>query len=233
MHNIAIPGEVMQRVNLRRGGPSLYGRVDGSRAALIVIDMQNAFLLAGMPAEVAGAAEIIPNINRLALGLRGAGGVVVWVKMTIDQETESWSNWFDYFMKPERKAAMLRELSPGNKGHDLHDDLLIEKEDIVMQKTRYSAFIQNSSNLDADLRNCGIDTVAIVGTLTNVCCEASARDAMMLNYRTFFLSDANATHSDAEHNASLAAIMQYFGEVISTDDLLSRVDVATRRSATA
>jgi len=224
MHKVVIPDDIIQRVTLRRGGPSLYGRVDGSRAALVVIDMQNAFLRPGMSAEVGGATDIIPQINRLAHGFREAGGIVVWVKMTIDQETESWNTWFDYFMKPERRTAMLRELRPGHKGHDLHENLAIEKEDVVLQKTRYSAFIQNSSNLDTLLRKHGIDTVAIVGTLTNVCCEASARDAMMLNYRTFFLSDANATHSDAEHNASLATIMQYFGEVISTDDLLCRLD---------
>ncbi|OAF06692.1 hypothetical protein AYJ54_19415 [Bradyrhizobium centrolobii] len=233
MHKVVIPDEVMQRVNLRRGGPSLYGRVDGARAALVVIDMQNAFLLPGMPAEVSGATDIIPQINKLAQGFRERGGVVVWVKMTIHEETESWNTWFEYFMKPDRREAMIRELSPGHKGHELHADLLVKPEDIVLQKTRYSAFIQASSDLDALLRKNGIDTVAIVGTLTNVCCEASARDAMMLNYRTFFLSDANATHTDAEHNASLAAIMQYFGEVISTDELLARLDTSQPRKATA
>jgi ureidoacrylate peracid hydrolase len=226
MHKIAISDEVMQRVALRRGGPKLYGRVQGPRAALVVIDMQNAFLLPGMPAEVAGATDIIPQINRLAEGFRRAGGTVVWIKMTIDRETESWSTWFDCFMKPDRRAAMLRELSPGGKGHELHADLAVRDQDVVLQKTRYSAFIQNSSDLDSVLHERGIDTVAIAGTLTNVCCEASARDAMMLNYRTFFLSDANATHSDAEHNASLAAVMQYFGEVLSTSELLERLDGA-------
>lgn len=227
MHEIAIPDEILQRVSLRRGGPNLFGRIDGSRAALVVIDMQNAFLLPGMPSEVVGAIDIIPQINRLAQGFREVAGLVVWVMMTINQEIESWNTWLDHFMNPERKTTMIRELSPGSKGHELHHSLLVETQDVVMQKTRYSAFIQNSSHLDALLRARGIDTVAIVGTLTNVCCEASARDAMMLNYRTLFLSDATATNSDAEHNSSLATIMQYFGEVISTKDLLRRLDAAS------
>ena len=223
MHTVKISDEILARVKRRRGGANVYGRVSAQRAALLVIDMQNAFLLPEMPAEVIGAAEIIAPINRLAKGFRSAGGLVVWVKMTIHNERESWNTWFDCFMKPDRRAAMLKQLSPGSKGHQLHSDLVVQESDVVIEKKRYSAFIQNSSNLDTLLRQRGIDTVAIVGTLTDVCCEATARDAMMLNYRTFFLSDANATHSDAEHNASLAAVMQYFGEVLSTDELLAKL----------
>ena len=53
----------------------------------------------------------------------------------------------------------------------------------------------------------GIDTLIIVGTATNVCCESTARDAMMLNYKVFFVSDANACRTDEEHNATLAILM--------------------------
>jgi ureidoacrylate peracid hydrolase len=61
----------------------------------------------------------------------------------------------------------------------------------------------------------------IVGTLTNVCCESSARDAMMLNYRLLFVSDANAALSDAEHNATLGTILRVFGDVATTDEAIA------------
>jgi ureidoacrylate peracid hydrolase len=53
-----------------------------------------------------------------------------------------------------------------------------------------------SSDIDAQLRSRGIDTLLIAGTATNVCCESTARDAMMLDYRVIMLSDANATDEE-------------------------------------
>jgi len=50
----------------------------------------------------------------------------------------------------------------------------------------------------------------ITGTLTNVCCESSARDAYMLGYKVLFASDATAAVSDAEHNAALTNLRLNF-----------------------
>ena len=73
------------------------------------------------------------------------------------------------------------------------------------------------------LRERGIDTVLIVGTLTNVCCESSARDAMMLDFRTVMVSDGCATTSAEEHNASLAAFYATFGDVMDTEFVIGRL----------
>jgi ureidoacrylate peracid hydrolase len=62
--------------------------------------------------------------------------------------------------------------------------------------------------------------VLVTGTVTNVCCESTARDAMMLNYKVFFMSDANACRTDEEHNASLAILMGMFADVRSTDEMI-------------
>src|SRR6185312_9529294 len=93
----------------------------------------------------------------------------------------------------------------------------VQEEDLIIQKTRFSAFIQGSSDLETALRLRGIDTVAITGTVTNTCCESTARDAMMRNFKTIMVSDANAAATDEEHNASLANILRIFGDVMSTD----------------
>ena len=77
-----------------------------------------------------------------------------------------------------------------------------------------------ASDLPERLRAQGYDTVLITGTVTNVCCESSARDAMMLNFKTIMVSDANAARTDAEHNATLASIYTTFGDVMDTDFLI-------------
>jgi ureidoacrylate peracid hydrolase len=54
-----------------------------------------------------------------------------------------------------------------------------------------------------------------------VCCEASARDAMMGDFKTVMVSDANAARSDAEHLAALVTLVQFFADVRSTNDVLA------------
>jgi ureidoacrylate peracid hydrolase len=198
-----------------------YDSLLGAKTALVVIDLQNAFMLPGMPVEVPTARDIVPNVNKLAAVTRQAGGKVIWVKMCLEGQSEAWRVFFD----GDPRSATLSELTPGARGFELHADLDVRGEDAVVVKRRFSAFIQGSSDIERHLREDGIDTVIIVGTLTNVCCESSARDAMMLNYRVVFVSDANAALSDAEHNATLGSILRVFGDVATTSEVIDLLSV--------
>ena len=96
----------------------------------------------------------------------------------------------------------------------------VRPEDKTVVKTRYSAMIQGSSELDARLKEDGVDTVLITGVATNVCCEATARDSMMMGYRTVMVHDSLATFTDEEHNASLTTFYGLFGDVQSTEETI-------------
>lgn len=222
MHKISIPQQTIDQAILQRGKLTRYETLNGSKSALLVIDLQNVFMLPGMPVEVPTAREIVPNVNRLAMAVRQAGGKVVWIKMTLEGQTEAWSVFFD----GDPKRTALPELLPGSHGFELHADLDVKPGDSILEKKRFSAFIQGSSDIDRVLRAAGIDTVIITGTLTNVCCESSARDAMMLNYKLVFVSDANAAITDAEHNATLNSVVRVFGDVATTDEVIGRLAAA-------
>jgi nicotinamidase-related amidase len=71
------------------------------------------------------------------------------------------------------------------------------------------------------LRERGIDTVLITGVLTNICCESSARDAATLGFRVVMVADANAARSDEEHQSALYNILRNFGDVRTSDDLIT------------
>ena len=92
-----------------------------------------------------------------------------------------------------------------------------------MVKLRYSAFIQGSSNLEQLLRERHIDTIMIAGTATNVCCESTARDGMMLNFHCVMLADANAAADDATQSASLANCLLFFGDVMNVSEMAQRL----------
>ena len=229
MHKIAIPSYAIERALARRGRLHPFDTIDPARTALVVVDLQNGFMAPGQPAETPLAREIVPAVNRLADATRAAGGTVVWIQNTITPESiQSWSVWFGDFGTGEWGPRMQRAFTPGDFGHAIYPGLEVRPCDLTVRKTRFSAFVQGASDLDAILRARGIDTLIIVGTATNVCCESSARDAMMLNYKVFFVSDANACRTDEEHNATLAIMMVMFADVRSTDEMIALLE---RRAA--
>src|SRR6202166_1053389 len=103
MHPFAIPKSVTTRVIERRGRPHVYDDLDPRKCALLVVDMQNAFMLPGVAHSLCPMAEkIVPNINRLAQAVRATGGTVFWVKNTFAAEAlRSWSTYFE-MTTPER-----------------------------------------------------------------------------------------------------------------------------------
>jgi len=222
MHTLSIPQSVVTRVIERRGREHVYENLDPAKTALVVVDMQNAFMLPGVAHALCPMAEkIVPNINRLAQAVRETGGTVVWIKTTFKEDAlQSWSTYFE-MVSPQHGAKRVEALTAGSKGHQLWDSLEVRAQDLIVEKNRFSAFIQGSSDLAEILRARGLDTILVTGTVTNVCCESTARDAMMLNFKTVMVSDGNAAVTDADHNASLCAFYLTFGDVMSTDMLIA------------
>jgi ureidoacrylate peracid hydrolase len=223
MHQVHIPQYILDRVMERRGTLHCHADLNPRTTALVVVDLQNAFMVEEVAAAyVPVAVEIVPAVNRLAAAVRETGGKVFWVRNTVnDHVHESWSNWFGMMrLNPERAKRQMQHMTIGSRGHELHPDLIVMPQDETVLKQRFSAFIQGSSGLPEKLRAEGFDTVLITGTVTNVCCESSARDAMMLNFKTIMVSDANAAMTDAEHNATLVSFYSTFGDVMDTDFLI-------------
>lgn len=220
---VTLPSQIIDRVMKRRGRLHIVNSLDSERTALLIVDMQNAYLRQGQPAFVASGEAIVSNINRLVGSLRGAGGCIVWLRNTLGAEVlQSWPV-YGTLRQDGVREEMLSALEEGSPGHALWPEMDIRTRDLVINKRRYSAFIQGSSDLDSRLREISVDTLLITGVLANVCCESTARDAMMLNYRVVMVSDATAAHTEAEHVASLANILLAFGDVMGTDEVLGMV----------
>jgi ureidoacrylate peracid hydrolase len=234
MHKISIPQSVIDRAVARRGREHIYEDLDPARTALLVVDMQNAFMLPGIAHALCPMAEkIVPNINRLAQAVRATGGTVVFVKTTFTEEAlESWSTYFE-MVTPELRAQRITALSANSKGHELWATLEVGPDDLIVEKSRFSAFIQGASNLVEVLRSRGLETLLVTGTVTNVCCESTARDAMMLNFKTIMVTDGNAAMTDEDHSASLCAFYLTFGDIMSTDRLIACLERNARGSLAA
>ena len=220
MHALSIPKWAVERVVERHGTAHPYADLDPARTALVVVDMQNGFMVEGVAhALCRTAVEIVPNVNRLAAAVRRTGGRVVWIRNTYDP---TWLT-MQANVRAEKVAKRIESMTEGSVGHQLYPELDIKPGDTIVQKYRFSAFLPESSDLAVRLRAGGYDTVLIAGTVTNVCCESSARDAMMMSFKTVMVSDANAANSDAEHNASLVNFYVAFGDVMDTAYLIERL----------
>ena len=221
MHAFEMPRAEIDRVLARQGRAHSCESLDAPTTALVVVDMQNYFLALTYQAACPVAQEIVPNINRLAAALRSAGGTVVWIQN--HAPLESWETWSvnRERYRPQGAAARWEALQSGAHGFALWPELDARASDLRVLKQRYSPFTQGSSDLDGMLRNIGVQTILVTGVATNVCCDATARDAMMLNYRTLMVSDACAAASDAEHAAALVNFYLYFGDVQSTAQVAS------------
>ena len=205
----------------RRGKLHWFDSFDPGATALIVIDMQETFCAPGAPAEVPASRDIVPAINNVARKLRAFGGQVIYVlhANTHAGARSDWDMFFAHVVADDVRARTIESLSPGRQ--KVWRDLDHDASDLVVFKNRYSALISGSSNLERILRSMKIDTLLIAGTKTNVCCESTARDAMMLDFRTVMLSDCCAALSDDEHRATLETFIQQFGDVLTGEEALA------------
>ncbi|MCL6637695.1 MAG: cysteine hydrolase [Alicyclobacillus sp.] len=178
--------------------PADEGVFDPARAALLVIDMQNAFLQEDYAAYVPAALATVAPINTLVAACRQAGVEVIWTQHVLRPDLS------DRGLLPEAIAAGIRE---GTPGVELYAGMAVEPGDKRVRKRRFSAFY--GTDLEAYLRQRNIDQLVIVGTVLNVCCECTARDAFQRDFRVWMPVELNTTrhHPDLGWGAYTAEAM--------------------------
>ena len=205
MHKVSVSQSIVDRVVARRGREHIFDDLVPAKTALVVVDMQNGFMLPEVghaPCQMAH--EIVPNINRLAEAVRSTGGTVIWIQTAYTDETlTSWSTLLRHG-RPEgqREAAALalgRQQGLRAVGRPRDRARGPDRREVALQRV-HPGLVEPAEVLRAQ----GYDTLLITGTVTNVCCESTARDAMMLNFKTIMVTDGNAASTDEDHNASLS-----------------------------
>lgn len=211
MHEIKIPEWALER-------SVSFPNIDPKKTALLVVDLQNVFVDPAGSAFIPMALSIVPRVNKLIAAFRGAGSHVIFVRHTVSDDPRfAVKEWQRH--RGNAPSVPADRLRAGHPEHDLHPSLAREPGDIIVDKHRYSAMPDNSSDMHSILSGLGIDTLVICGAATNVCCETTARDAAMLDYRIFFASDATATFNDELHNASLLNLAIIFADVRLADEI--------------
>jgi nicotinamidase-related amidase len=190
------------------------------RTALINVDMQNCFV-EGYPSSAPDGLAVLDRINHLAAACRDAGILVIHTSHVLRSDGSN--------------IGVLGEISPmvrdiiikGSESAALHEKLVVDVRDILLEKPRHGAF--QSTDLELILRSRGIDTVIITGIATTVCCETTAREAVARDFRVFFLSDGTATAdmpgaTAAElQKATLATLGFLFAHVLTVSEMKQKI----------
>lgn len=222
-----MPSYVIDRVMKKRGRLRIFDRFEPRETALVVIDMQK-FYVSDVPSAIA----VVPNINKLAATFRSRGGHVAWVQMTAGENGKSlWPLYHESFFTPENAARHRDNLTEGVDGHGLYATLDAQPGDIYASKSRFSAFMPGRTDLPEKLAAAGVRNVVIVGMLTNMCCETSARDAMMLDFRVVMVPDANAARFIEDHNIGFSTVFQSFGDVLSMQEVIDELVIDSSAKA--
>jgi len=223
--------ESIARVLARDGVEHAFTSFEPGNTALLVIDMQNFYMVEGNPSFCAPALPLVPIINRLASACRRAGVEVIWVRnVTTPDVFKSWSSFYGR-LKPDRLEDRKKNLARDSEGFKLWPELDTRDGDLYVSKTRYSAFIDGASNMRTVLAERAVDTLIMCGIVTNVCVESTARDAMMLNYRVLIAEDACASGSAAGHSAALNTFYTNFGDVQMTDEIIANLGGEAKAAA--
>ncbi len=235
MHKISIPEKILERGRLLRGGREhVFESLDMGKVAHVIVDLQVGFCAEGAAIEVPFTREIFGAVNSISRAVRSAGGLNVFLRYTYDEaETLPWNVWFRNYMSTSQRELTKGAFSRGAAQWQLAPELEVAKSDLIVDKTRFSALIPGTCTMDEQLKARGIDTLIVTGTLTNCCCESTARDALQMGYNVIFVSDGNATITDEEHNATLISMSAIFADVMDTEHLLGLIASSNTKKAAA
>jgi nicotinamidase-related amidase len=170
---------------------------DRGRTAVLLIDLQEYFRGIIDP--------ILDNIVRLVSAIRKCDIPLLFTQHSHAPGEDHgmlgrW--WSDLIMQGSDASQLIPELKAG------------EDNPIIPKKT-YSAF--HETDLEKRLRDMGLTDLVIGGVMTNLCCESTARDAFVRNFRVFFLADGTSTVTEEFHLATLKNLGYGFAALLTCD----------------
>ena len=197
--------------------PDSDSRLDPSRTALLVMDYQRGVLdrlpESDTPLDV--AARAIEMVRR-------AGGLIAYVRVAFDDAD------FDAIPKTsrmgQRVAAAGRSFHIDSPATQIHDRIAPEPGDLVIRKTRVGAF--STTDLDAQLRDRGVDTLVLAGVATSGVVLSTVRDAADRDYRIVVLADGCADFDAEVHDVLLGKVFLRQADVVKVAQLDELLTVA-------
>ena len=186
------------------------------RPALLIIDMQNDFVLEGKPLRVAGAGTVIPKIKAVLTEFRRRSLPVFHVLRVhrsdgsdVEIIRQDLFRKHPFAVAGTFGAAVIQELTPG-------------KGEYVLTKTRMSAFI--GTELDLMLRTLGVTNLIVCGIQTPNCIRTTVFDGIAHNYLVMLVDDATGAASTEVHRSNIRDMQNIGVKIMNAADLAGVLD---------
>jgi ureidoacrylate peracid hydrolase len=214
--------------------------IDFSKTAVIVVDMQNAFVSRGGYWDLAGwdvssIQKIIRPCQKIVNAAREKGIKVIYLQMGCSPDLSDIGGQDSPNRRKSRGLALIGQ-SPelkdklyiyGRWGADIIEELAPEPDDIVIRKQKYDGFI--GTNLDIVLRTYAVKYLVFIGTATNICVESTLRHAFFLEYFPVLVADAVSQLGPRKtHEATIFNVQSIFGWVTTSAKLLNAIRLADK-----
>jgi nicotinamidase-related amidase len=210
--------------------------INTKRTAIIVVDMQGVFCDPDGAVYIPDAPKVVGPIQRILNAGRAADIPIIYLRHVVRGDGSDTGRMRDLY--PGVDAILDRSLP----SVQIIDALRPLPSDIVVDKLFFSGF--HNTDLDTILRARDVDTIVICGTVTNVCCESTVRDAAHREYKVIMVADACAAQpypdmgwgaltAEEVQRVTLTVMAHEFGEVTNTQDLIDRLAVVAPRGLRA
>ena len=191
------------------------------RTALVVIDMQRAFLedegsLAQAGIDITGLKAAMEGCKRLLASARQAGIPVIHTRYVYRPDYADGGILVNYIMPQLREVD---SLAAGTPDIEIVDELAPVDGETVIDKNRPSAFY--ATNIEPLLNGLGVDSLVVCGVTTNICVETTVRDASQRDYKVFVPKDATGELEQLRYDGALAGMAWVFAKIVDTDDVIS------------
>ena len=205
---------------------TLAEKVDPRHTAVLLVDLQNDFCAEGGAMhregrDVSLVQAMVPRLERLVTAARAAGTACIWIRNVYNTGPNHYLSevWLEQARRRRNGAYVDYPVCEPDAWNGDYFGIRPRPEEAVVTKHRYGAF--EGTDLDLVLRSRGIRTVIMTGVATNVCVETTARQAFLRDYYVVFTNDCTATFSQAQHDAALFNIDQFFGQVVTGDEVMA------------
>jgi len=212
--------------------------IDTSKTAVIVVDMQNAFVSPGGYLDLTGhdistTKRITKPCVAIVNTARQKGIKIIYLQMAyspaltddVRKDSPAWSKSKGLAFISQHPELKDKLQVAGTWGASIIKELEPQPADIVVRKKKYDGFV--GTNLDAVLRAGNARYLIFVGTATNICVESTLRHAFSLEYFPILVSDATSQIGPgAMLDATIANVRSHFGWVITTEKLLKALAVS-------
>ena len=193
--------------------------------ALLLIDLQKAFCgdegtAARNGRDVTTCRDAALKCLELVAAARRAGVPVIWTRMALHPDYTDGGLMISEIIPMVKERGGLRE---GTADTELIPEAIVEPQDHVVTKQRYSAFI--GTNIEVILRSLAIDTLIVGGVTTSMCVESTVRDAAQRDYRTIVVREACSDWAADRHEPALTAMAFGFARIVSLDEAVAALDI--------